>query len=421
MALAIRLERYDDYTVRVDPSRLRDLFPESVLVTTLDLDPTTEEINITLSTVTPVVLDIVEEMIRTGRPVPFNSSITKDQYITASNYLNMDILTAMTDPTWDLYLRSHPLGNLLVSDGTYFEDILYFGATTGSTTLIWYAFRNLEKASKEYVNLGSVFVLAAYYGNAEMVRLMLSRVDPSTAQFTQSIEYEDHYDPGDYGQYVMLSPTNSDSSILRNPLNQAIYFAVAHNHVSVTQVLLGDSRVGYNINSGQEDELPLMYYRIGDINNITLLEIMASNYRTNPGILTSSSTTIAHDPVRLAIILPYVDVTNYHFFWNVFNSSSTKPLRVYLLRDDFDLTAGIQYLYRPEEDVDIETYAEEASMSLAQYQILSADPRFDPNRLPDLLIRVLVFKKQLDILDLILQDSRLSASGRDRIMALVSP
>ena len=215
MSVIVRLLQYNNYEVLLDRNRLLELFPTSFLSTTLNLDPTAEVIDIPSRDVTPNMLNIVKIMIDTDNVALYDSKIPKEEYIRASNYLNIDILTAMVDPNYNLFVQSHPLMNLLHITDDDFDEILPFSATSGGNQLVWYLFRTLPFNLLYYISFSnSMLVVASYYGSIDVVRLLLRRegVNPGTATVN---DYT-------YGRYIK----NTDViypyyNILRNTQNQA--------------------------------------------------------------------------------------------------------------------------------------------------------------------------------------------------------
>ena len=430
MSVIVRLLQYNGYEVSLDKSRLHELFPTSFLATTLDIDPTTEVIEIPSRDVTPNMLNIVKMMLDTDRVVLYNPNIPKDEYIRASNYLNIDILTAMADPNYNLFVQSHPFLNLLHLVAEDYEDILAFSATSNNylasngyegflsseikspngNQLIWYLFRIFPSDTEDIDN--RMLVVSSYSGSLDIVRLLLRRswVNPATARVS-----------GDYHTYMRigLDIIYPYINILRQSLNQALYFAIVQNHVNVVELLLQDRRVGYETN--EEHDASLLYSILGDIHNYALFNILVQNERFNRNAIV---TDLLYNPVKLAIALPYIDTTNYYYFWIINNQDQNQSLKVYLTNPKLDLMKAMQYLYR-EDQFESDTSTSEMIEELGQidydkFKIIESDPRFDPNLLPQLFYRVAEFYKQRDVLEDILANLKLTRDNRVYVADLLS-
>lgn len=296
----------------LDKAGLLQLFPTSLLSTTLDQDPSAEVIEITHRDVTPAILDMVKVMIDTDRVVSHDSSIPQDEYIRAGNYLNIDILTAMTDVNYNLFVQSHPLTNLLHIVDDDFDIILPFSATSGGYQLVWYLYRSYTDIRLFHESISnSMLVVASYSGSVDLVRLLLERkyVNPATASVNEHV----------YKKYMGISSEiiYPERNILLSTRNQALYFAILKNQLEVVRLLLQDPRVGYEGN--ESDSTYLLYRLLGEIHNYALFDLLIHNDRFNPNRISSD---ILSDPVKLAILLPYLDVNNYSIFWTIYNSNS---------------------------------------------------------------------------------------------------
>ena len=78
----------------------------------------------------------------------------------------------------------------------------------------------------------------------------------------------------------------------------------------MVELLLQDRQVSY------EGGYISLYSLLDIIHNYALFSLLVRDSRFDPSRITG---TILHDPVKLAIVLPYIDTTDYFRFWEIYH------------------------------------------------------------------------------------------------------
>ena len=273
MSITIRLVPYN-YSLDLPRDELLHTFPESLLSKALEQDPSATQIDIPNRDVTPASLNALSSILTTHK-IPI---VKPDpSYIRASNYLNIDILTALADPELNKFLRSYSDINLLdipplppsphslermrvsIDEPTYFS-ILRFGTKSKATYIMWYVFRYIKP---ETDNLS--FMLACVFGGYGTVKYLLDRVDPGAVVLDEA-DYQQYLHPDDYIRNIVREVRR----------NQALYLATALGHSDIVEVLLSDKRVSY--------DSPRIYKGASNSNNLDVAYLIVSDPRADQSI-----------------------------------------------------------------------------------------------------------------------------------------
>lgn len=111
--LRLRLPKFDvDTEIIVNQDEFVTLFPKSLITSALELDPTTETIDITSDAVTPDILFLIRDMVITQTIPPINR-INGANYYEAGRYLGISVLEAIAHWTYDGFHDIYPDINLL--------------------------------------------------------------------------------------------------------------------------------------------------------------------------------------------------------------------------------------------------------------------------------------------------------------------
>ncbi len=157
-------------SIIVSKASIMTYFPNSLLSTTLELDPTAEVIDIPNSSVDSDILLILKYITVTGHlpsRIPYLPNL-----ITASNYLGIDILTALGDPTYPLFIETFPDTNLLdpVSIQESYSSILNFIVSNNSKYILSYIIRIMPHNMEQF---GFTYRQAVWNGKLDIVDLLI--------------------------------------------------------------------------------------------------------------------------------------------------------------------------------------------------------------------------------------------------------
>lgn len=133
----------DNSTITVDKENICEMFPDSFLAATLSLDPTAEVIDIPNKSIDGHVLFVLEHLLNsrnTSIKMPEGDRISRINFLEASNYLGIDVLMAMADPTFETLIDVFPEVNFLnLQDITRrYSGIRYFTAVNESKYISMY-------------------------------------------------------------------------------------------------------------------------------------------------------------------------------------------------------------------------------------------------------------------------------------------
>lgn len=213
------------YQVTVPREVFTTLFPESVITSTLILNPETDEIKIPNVVITPQILDLLREITTTQTVPP--KTLPNSELEDAYRYLNIPLFLAMSDPNWSLFRIVYPDIDPFHPD---YEVTMDFALRNQSEKLAESVFLTHPPDEKQD---SMFFVVACYSGNVRVAQLLKQRgVDPSTAKIWQM-----YYD-------FIPEPSEWDRSISQQTQDQGISYAIYHRYTELVRYLLTDPRVG---------------------------------------------------------------------------------------------------------------------------------------------------------------------------------
>lgn len=106
-----------NYTTLINRDNLISLFPQSLLAVTLEQDPSTDIIELSVPVVTPEILDIIKYVTDNKKsPVGINYN---EALITAGDYLNMDYIQALSDPQYKIFREGLSLDLISIDKSSY--------------------------------------------------------------------------------------------------------------------------------------------------------------------------------------------------------------------------------------------------------------------------------------------------------------
>lgn len=254
-----------DYSVTVDKTELLRLFPDSLFGLILDQDPATLTIEIPSDVVTPVVLNTIAYMIETS-DTPDITAGSIGYY--AGRYLLMDVLIAMSDPSYILLRKRYHI-NLLDDKNLdkFYKQILWFCYEHGSVLLAQYLFEHVPVSDRTQFIDQRTYNTAIGSCRHELVPLLIRRgvsvsyedlivsIEQSCPKIVKILLQDPEIDPGlNDNRALILAATLGQSRIIRILLrdprvnlaahyNEAIQRATSGGHLNAVKVLMSDKRV----------------------------------------------------------------------------------------------------------------------------------------------------------------------------------
>lgn len=205
--------------------KLQTIFPESLLTQAAEFD---DSVELTSPLITPSLLQLLQTMVLTGRiPDILPSDI---DYVSASHYLDIPLLTALADPWFPTYRYLNPEINLLPNNLHPYARYLNSAIGGEAALITWYIMRSVKPDLQTQTIEAEAFVYAAWLGVASIVKIMLSRVNPALAHAGELLksQFQEHQP-----EYKVIE---------ENKPNQALFFALYRNHSDVIALLLADPR-----------------------------------------------------------------------------------------------------------------------------------------------------------------------------------
>ena len=215
--ITFELPSHKNYQVSISRDELLKLFPDSLLATALQ-DKEAKVIPILSPAVTPNILNLLAQMISTGY-IP-DAIPRKDDLVSASRYLLIDILRVVADLQYDYFHLIYPEINLLdissLPDKLIYDMIMTFAIHEHYSILGEYLLEHTEWNEERNI---SYFLSAVEYGEVRLAQLFIRRGIDSNQS---NPKYEDEED-----------------DIRENALGLAIY----NNDIPMVQFLLQDERI----------------------------------------------------------------------------------------------------------------------------------------------------------------------------------
>jgi hypothetical protein len=302
------------YTLSFPKDKLQAIFPESILTQAAEFD---DSVQLTSPLLTPSLLQLLHTMVTTER-IP-DILPTDIDYVQASNYLNIPILIALADPWFPTFRYLHPEINVLP---TYFQSYANAlnSAIGGEATLIaWFILNSAKPDLNTETVEADAFIYAVWLGVAGIIKIMLSRVNPTTARAGKSLEWVNEYDP--------------EYKILKAKPNQALLLALYQNRSDVIALLLADARTHLD---AQFD-----YWRV--IKRLSTLNFqrLIQHPDTTPQILSKfQALESASDAARLLFSHPQYDPSlDQYSHLDSLVRAMDKNIQTVVQRDTYDLTS----------------------------------------------------------------------------------
>ena len=365
MSITIHSIPYD-YSVTFPKESYVELFPDSLIATTMSLDPTAEVIDIPNRDVTPNILNIIQYM-TLQRALP--QIIPSENYIQASNYLLIDILAVFADLELPKFLQIYSDINLLYlspDNSMQYESILNFGMRSKATYIIWYLFQRVP--SNTYPKLDEKYFMGAcYFGGIGVVQYSLTggRVNPHTA-WMSSADYDEFTARGDDFMYRQLLPIT---------INQSLFIATYQGHLDVVNLLLQDRRITYESNTNTD-----IYHFAFLSGSIDVTYAIVTNPRADVNIGDHDLTLNAYHPefLRVMLINPHTDPTlnDYSAVHEAFFGNHAESFNILLLDSRIDPMKAINDIVNNPHFLDEE---HNSYLINSIYQ----NPRIDINQLPE--------------------------------------
>jgi hypothetical protein len=217
---------------------LKRMFPESLLTNAADYG---DAVEITSPLVTPSLLQLLKQITQTGQ-IPALIPVDVD-YVSASHYLNIPLLIALSDPWFPTFrfldprINQVPIPTSLPSEpqdqdnANTYSEFLGLAISGNAPSIVWYLIQTVASDRFTQEIEASTFVRATYFGTTGIVQIMLPRVNPVTARSSS-------LDSPDFTTFRGIK-----AKILRSQDNQALKFALYQNHNDMVALLLADPRM----------------------------------------------------------------------------------------------------------------------------------------------------------------------------------
>src|SRR5437868_7667407 len=182
-----------NYSLSFNRDYLIESFPGSILADAAELVTQPDEvIPLTSPLVTPSLLLFLHDYIE-QQEIPARIPTDTD-LMAASAYLNIPLLALLTDPWFPTYRLLQPDINSMwftvITEDVY-ENMLNMAVFGKATHIVWYLMQVISReAWPSLVEIeATAFVNAALIGAADIVRIMLARVNPVTARGGQNYPF----------------------------------------------------------------------------------------------------------------------------------------------------------------------------------------------------------------------------------------
>lgn len=239
MSVIIRSLVYSDengnlFSVTI-PRDAITLFPNSLLASTIELDPNVEVIEIPSLDVTPNSLDALKYII-THQNLPYDTP--NEEFAKAGNYLGIDTLMLLADSMLQRFRYQYPSINLVNFDISNYGTVLTFAIANQSLYLTRYLFGLFSpEQTKSFDEIG--LLTASKLGDVTTVdQLIRRRVDPSVKN-NEAIQWAASKGHLAVVERLLQDPRVDPSS----DENLGFREAVQRGHVEIVERLLKDPRV----------------------------------------------------------------------------------------------------------------------------------------------------------------------------------
>lgn len=254
--IQVRLVSFD-YTVNFDTSKLISLFPNSLFTKTLEQDSTATVIEISVPVVTPRVMDIIKNVIDTGKSPAITDPVIRQELVKAGDYLNMNYLQVISDPLFpdmlEQYPQFDPINPKVMSNPKAYSILLRYLMSLDRDMEDKYISRYLIQHALFDVGAEDQQLLekAITSRRLDIMELLLKRgADPSVNHNKFLI------DAVEFGKFEVVNRLLQDPRVdPSDQKNQAILIAAENGDQSMIDRLLQDPRVKATVDMSKVTQL----------------------------------------------------------------------------------------------------------------------------------------------------------------------
>lgn len=303
------------YTMSFPKEKLRTIFPESILTQAAEFG---DSVEFTSPLLTPSLLQLLHTMVITGR-IP-DILPTDIDYVQASNYLNIPLLIALADPWFPTFRYIHPEINVLPTHFQSYANALNSAIGGEASLIAWFILNSVKPEPNTERVEAEAFVYAAWLGVAGIIKIMLQRVNPTTARAGKSL--------GEFSDYSQEFKIVEEAKP-----NQALLLALYQNHSYVIALLLADTRTHLD----DEFDYWRVINRISTLNFQRLLQHLDITSETFSKFRALKS---ASDSARLLFSHPQYDPNLDHYsHLETLVRAMDNNIQTVVQRDTYDLTS----------------------------------------------------------------------------------
>lgn len=288
------------YSVTVDRNTILSMFPQSLIGTTLELDPAVDQIDIPNPDVTPVALDAIEVLIRT-RALPLTyrniNSIAPDlgtwlrtmntikyvqpnpDFAKAAHYLGIDPLVLLSESELGLatFNRHYPVRDWLnyneLSDPSVYRGVI-LALQNGFNQIVWYLLHVTDPVKTREIDQELVTV-AVNRQRPDILELLRRRGTDFSANDNEAIRTAVTYPNVDLVN-LLLSDPRVDPSV---DSNLPLKLAVDYGNLDVVKRLLQDPRVDPTTNNSEVIDIALLHNRTNIVDFLMQNESIRAKYQ----------------------------------------------------------------------------------------------------------------------------------------------
>lgn len=260
----LRISLSDTFTLEFPLYELKTTFPKSLFMTILDLNASTDMIELKTPIVTQSILKYLHQVVTTRK---LEHPPREEDLDTAAGYLNIDLLSVVADPKYDLLRRLYPDLDLL--DVVYSRRALNFGIREKYQSLLNYILDHTEPEEDDT----AYFIAACYTNNLSLIKRLLKDrgVNPYTATIDASWLNR------------ILIPTqfpgigDAKDNIFQSKTNHGLYFGLLQGSTDVITYLLKDERI-------KIDDPPMLAYATISSGSAVMLDMIMTKYGGDPEV-----------------------------------------------------------------------------------------------------------------------------------------
>ena len=239
---------YGQTQIYLSRKRYIEMWPTSLIATALQ-DHDASVINIEHSDVTPNILILLDEIIKSGKLI-ISDDISPEEYSKAGRYLLIDEIRLLGDVNIREFIKSNPNINLLNYESLKdrYRTIMDYAIRRNCVLLARFLFDHVASSEED----SKFLVIASMHDCPEILRLLLKRVDdPSQAYINE----------GELSEYLT---------------NQAIIVAVGHQLIENIKILLSHDKIGLECRIG---DIYAHLLEICKLTNIDIIDLIMNDHR----------------------------------------------------------------------------------------------------------------------------------------------